>query len=46
MLEVENVKKLGEKIYLDSGTLTPILKKLEHKGYLKRKKQNKTKEIY
>lgn len=31
-----NVKELGEKIYLDSGTLTPLLKKLESKGYIKR----------
>ena len=31
-----NVKKLGEKLYLDSGTLTPLLKKLEQKGYIKR----------
>ena len=37
-VEKENVKDLGEKIYLDSGTLTPLLKKLEHKGYLKREK--------
>ncbi len=31
-----NVKKLGEYLYLDSGTLTPVLKKLEQKGYVKR----------
>ena len=31
-----NVKELGENIYLDSGTLTPVLKKLESKGYIKR----------
>lgn len=31
-----NVKKLGEKLFLDSGTLTPLLKKLELKGYIKR----------
>lgn len=31
-----NVKELGENIYLDSGTLTPVLKKLEAKGYVKR----------
>ena len=29
-----NVKKLGEKLLLDSGTLTPLLKKLESKGYI------------
>ena len=31
-----NVKELGKKLYLDSGTLTPLLKKLEKKGYLTR----------
>lgn len=31
-----NVKDLGNKLYLDSGTLTPLLKKLEQKGYLTR----------
>ncbi len=31
-----NVKELGEHVYLDSGTLTPVLKKLEAKGYIKR----------
>lgn len=30
------VKKLGEYLYLDSGTLTPLLKKLESKGYILR----------
>ncbi|MBR1669976.1 MAG: MarR family transcriptional regulator [Butyrivibrio sp.] len=31
-----NVKTLGECLYLDSGTLTPVLKKLEFKGYITR----------
>ena len=31
-----NVKELGNLLYLDSGTLTPVLKKLEQKGYIKR----------
>ena len=31
-----NVKNLGEKLFLDSGTLTPLLKKLEAKGLIKR----------
>ena len=31
-----NVKSLGEKLYLDSGTLTPVLKSLEAKGYIRR----------
>lgn len=33
-----NVKELGEYLFLDSGTLTPVLKKLEAKGYIKRKR--------
>lgn len=31
-----NVKELGSYLYLDSGTLTPVLKKLESKGYITR----------
>ena len=31
-----NVKELGEYLYLDSGTLTPVLKKLEQKGWIER----------
>ena len=31
-----NVKELGSILYLDSGTLTPLLKKLEAKGYISR----------
>ena len=31
-----SVKELGKKLYLDSGTLTPVLKALESKGYIKR----------
>ena len=31
-----NVKELGECLFLDSGTLTPLLKKLESKGYVVR----------
>ena len=30
------VKEIGEALYLDSGTLTPVLKSLEKKGYLTR----------
>ncbi len=30
------VKELGSLLYLDSGTLTPLLKKLEAKGYVTR----------
>ena len=31
-----SVKELGEKLYLDSGTLTPVLKNLEAKGFVRR----------
>ena len=31
-----NVKELGQRLFLDSGPLTPLLKKLEQKGYLSR----------
>lgn len=31
-----NVKDLGKRLYLDSGTLTPMLKKLESQGYITR----------
>ena len=31
-----NVKEIGDKLFLDSGTLTPVLKTLEHKGYITR----------
>lgn len=30
------VKELGKKLYLDSGTLTPLLKKLESSGFIER----------
>jgi DNA-binding MarR family transcriptional regulator len=33
-----NVKALGEYLYLDSGTLTPLLKKLEKQGFIKRER--------
>lgn len=32
------VKELGALLWLDSGTLTPVLKKLEQKGYLTRRR--------
>ena len=31
-----SVKELGKRLYLDSGTLTPVLKSLEQKGFVKR----------
>ena len=33
-----NVKELGSLLYLDSGTLTPLLKKLEQKSYITRER--------
>lgn len=32
------VKALGEKLFLNSGTMTPVLKSLEAKGYVVRKR--------
>ena len=32
------VSHLGERLYLDSGTLTPVLKKLEKSGYITRER--------
>ena len=32
------VKEIGELLYLDSGTLTPVLTKLEETGYIERKR--------
>ena len=31
-----SVRDLGKRLFLDSGTLTPVLKSLEAKGYVKR----------
>ena len=31
-----SVKELGGKLHLDSGTLTPVLKSLEAKGFVRR----------
>ena len=36
--EKMTVKELGNKLYLDSGTLTPLLKKLEAKGLIRRER--------
>ncbi len=34
----QNVRGLGEKLFLESNTLTPILKKLESLGYVRRRR--------
>ena len=36
--ETLNVKELGEYLFLDSGTLTPLLKTLEKKGFVTRER--------
>lgn len=36
-----NVKEMGSLLFLDSGTLTPVLKKLEEKGFVKRQRDGK-----
>ena len=35
-----NVKQLGKSLFLDSGTLTPLLKKLEKKGLIERNRSH------
>lgn len=36
-----NVKELGKKLFLDSGTLTPVLKRLEQKMLIERKRDSR-----
>ena len=36
-----SVKELGNKLYLDSGTLTPLLNKLKKKGLIEKNKHEK-----
>ena len=40
-----NVKELGSYLLLDSGTLTPVLKKLEQKQYITRKRDDKDERV-
>lgn len=40
-----NVKTLGEKLYLDSGTLTPLLKRLAAKGLVNRKRSEQDERV-
>ncbi len=40
-----SVKDLGEMLYLDSGTLTPLLKKLEEKGYVVRSRSQEDERV-
>ena len=40
-----SVKALGERLYLDSGTLTPLLKKLEQRGLITRTRSREDERI-
>ena len=37
----QSVKELGERLYLDTGTLTPLLKAMEQKGLIRRSRSDK-----
>lgn len=37
----QTVKELGQKLYLDSGTLSPVLEKLESGGFVKRERNRR-----
>ena len=39
------VNQIGEKLFLDSGTLTPLLKRLEAKSYLERKRKKEDERV-
>lgn len=36
-----SVSELGKRLYLDSGTLTPMLKKMEKNGWIRRERSEK-----
>lgn len=40
-----HVKELGEYLYLDSGTLTPLLKTMEKKGWVERKRSTEDERV-
>lgn len=40
-----SVGELGKKLYLDNGTLTPLLKKMQEKGYLTRERSHNDERI-
>lgn len=40
-----SVNHIGEKLYLDSGTLTPLLKRLETKGFIQRKRKKEDERV-
>lgn len=39
------VSHIGEKLFLDSGTLTPLLKRLETKGFIVRKRKKEDERV-
>ena len=43
--EKMNVKEMGKYLFLDSGTLTPVLKKLEQKGFITRNRDTKDERV-
>lgn len=40
-----SIKELGKKLLLDSGTLTPVLKSLESKGYIHRHRSSEDERV-
>ena len=40
-----NVKELGQRLRLDSGTLTPLLKRLENKGFVTRSRSDQDERV-
>lgn len=43
--ESVTVKALGKRLYLDSGTLTPMLKRMEEHGLVERKRSSKDERV-
>ncbi|WP_130838373.1 MarR family winged helix-turn-helix transcriptional regulator [Lachnoclostridium sp. Marseille-P6806] len=41
----ETVGELGERLFLDTGTLTPLLKKMEQAGYLTRTRESRDERV-
>lgn len=40
-----SIKDLGKKLFLDSGTLTPLMKKLETQGYVNRERSKEDERV-
>ena len=38
-------KELGKRLYLDSGTLTPVLRSLEEKGFIRRRRSSEDERV-